>query len=276
MQLRCISQGGLYANERAILLLPSATYSTSPSWDLEGFDASVVDGLVAQGWSVLLLDLPGYGPCDDPPHPERFGAERAAACVASALTQIEDLYGITQVSLMGWSWGAQVAGAVANANPELINRLILYGFNHSVRYSPSILSESPTREITREGPLGDFTEGCFDPDIRDAFASAVVASDDSAPAGPLLDFVENLPVVDAAGLEMPVLVVCGEYEVALPPGLDKIYEEAYEARRDDLEDFTNECGGSLVIIPGGGHAIHLEQPRAKWLGVILEFLESEA
>lgn len=268
------ASGTLTRPERTLLLLPSATYSVVPNWDLEHGDASVMEAFAGRGWTVCALDLPGYGESMDPRDPESFGAARAAAFIEAAGVVIEDELGSGSFHLLGWSWGSQAAGLYATVHPERVRSLVLYGFTHGIRVPAEFLPAEATRPIDLAGAKADFVDGCHDPQLADAYAAAVVAADDAAPAGPLRDYVLHLPLVDPVKLTMPTLVVCGQYEVEPPPenAADAAYKAHFDARRADLDAFCAAQGTELVIIDGGGHAVHLETPRQEWLWAVEAFL----
>ncbi len=273
MALHCKRLGTTpLAGARSILLLPSATYPTLPNWDLSHPGCSVMESFAQAGWVVFAVDLPGYGESDDPGTPGTFGAQDAAEYVHRAVSEIRSKSGVSKLSLIGWSWGAQVAGVYAASHPDEVDKLVLYGFTHNLRVPAEHLEDQPFRTISKDGAMSDFIEGCSDPELREAYSNAVVAADERAPRGALYDFVKRLPLVDPTALTMPLLVLSGEYEIGLPPGMDRTYAPFFQERREDLEAFCDSAGVELVEIPGGGHIVHLEQPKA-WLEAVHSFLD---
>lgn len=72
---------------------------------------------------VLALDLPGLGESDMPPEP--YGPENVGRLVAQGLRQV--LPENTVCDLVGFSFGALIAGHVAVAAPDRLNSLTLVG-----------------------------------------------------------------------------------------------------------------------------------------------------
>lgn len=265
-------------NSNTLLLLPSATFSTAPNWDLQYNDSSIMDFFAESGWVVYALDLPGYGKSANPPKPETFGAIESAEYVHAAVEFICKKEGIESVHLLGWSWGAQVAGRFANEFPQRVNKLVLYGFNYQMRFPEGALPKDPYREIKFEGAITDFIDGCYEQDVPTQYANAVLESDEDklAPAGPIHDYVNRLPVVEPTRLPMPVLVLCGQFELEQPPNADKGHADFFLARKHDLEEFCKQLPNGQktpVIISGGGHAVHLEKPKHEWRQRVLEFFQ---
>jgi pimeloyl-ACP methyl ester carboxylesterase len=266
---------------RILVLLPSASYCTQPNWDLQFAGHSVMDFFASEGRLVVAIDLPGYGQADDPPNPMQFGAAEATEWVDSVINQVVEEHAVDRVDMLGWSWGAQVAGRYAQEFPHRVRRLVLYGFTYAKRIPKDALPagylDKPFRKLTREFAMSDFVSGCYDPSVADAYATACLAADDQVPTGPLTDYVNRLPIVDPTRLTMPCLVICGQFELEPPTETNGTMHEFFASRRSDLESFCqslpNKTGG-LVIVPGGGHAVHLEKPAHDWLRSVESFLDS--
>jgi pimeloyl-ACP methyl ester carboxylesterase len=265
-------------HNKILVLLPSATYSTTPNWDLQYNDSSVMDFFANSGWVVFAIDLPGYGQSDNPLKPATFGAIESTDYIRAAVEFICEEQETENINLLGWSWGAQAAGRFANTHPHLVNKLVLYGFTYRMRLPAAALPDERYRRIDYEGALSDFIEGCHEQDLPKKYAEAVLASDQDqlAPSGPINDYVNRLPIVEPALLPMPVLVLCGQYEIEQPPNLAGNYSNHFQARRHDLESFCRQLPArqkELVVIDGGGHAVHLEKPKHKWRQSVHSFFE---
>ena len=266
---------------KTLVLLPSATFSVLPNWDLQHDDSSLMDHFAKSGWVVFAIDLPGYGNSDNPPEPETFGAVESTEYINTAVNFICEDIGIETVNLLGWSWGAQAAGRFTNTHPERVSKLVLYGFTYQRRLPESVLPKQPYRVLDFEEAISDFVDGCFQPGLPDAYANAVLDSDHDqlVPSGPLNDFVNRLPLVAPDQLAMPVLVISGQYELEQPPNSDGDYSEYFQARRKDLERFCKQVPNGqceMAVISGGGHAIHLEKPKHQWRNTVLEFFAGDS
>jgi pimeloyl-ACP methyl ester carboxylesterase len=75
---------------------------------------------LAAGHRVLALDLKGFGWTDRPP------GDYSPAAQAQLVLALMDSRGIDQAAIVGHSWGASVALAVALAAPKRVTRLALY------------------------------------------------------------------------------------------------------------------------------------------------------
>lgn len=84
-----------------------------PVWDAE------VRELVAAGHRVVCVDLRGTGGSDKPTH--GYELDRLAQDVATAMVALE----VHDASVLGWSFGGQVAFHLAATRPELVGRLVL-------------------------------------------------------------------------------------------------------------------------------------------------------
>jgi alpha-beta hydrolase superfamily lysophospholipase len=92
--------------------------------------------------------------------------------------------------------------------------------------------------FTRDRP------GTTDSAVPSALAKAELAHGDSVPTGTYLDMTSKLPVVDAARILSPVLVVRGEYD-----GI---------ATMEDLLDFYQKLPSGdkqFSVIAGAAHAL---------------------
>ena len=121
--------------------------------------------------------------------------------------------------------------------------------------------DEPFRSSTLEDAKTDFIEGCYDPAVVEAYAKAAIAADPDSPNGVLRDYYEGLPIIDPGKCIFPTLVIAGEHEAM-----------------HTLEDITalfqelSATDKQLSVIPGGGHAVHLEKGRHRWNSTVMAFL----
>ena len=80
--------------------------------------------------------------------------------------------------------------------------------------------------------------------VAEAVAAAELIFGDQVPTGTYIDMVANLPIVDPAQLQMPVLMLTGAYD-----GISTM---------DDLLDFYVKLGSSdkqFIIMPATAHSV---------------------
>ena len=101
--------------------------------------------LTERGFRVLCVDQRGHGFSDNPLH--GYDIDRLAADLVTALNRLE----IGSATVVGHSFGGQVAFRAAATAPELVTALVLVGSN-GVRASRS-------ESFPFGGPPGPLTEG---------------------------------------------------------------------------------------------------------------------
>ena len=247
----------------AIVLLHGRTWSTVPDFDLQlpGEDLSLMDGLVGLGFATYGVDLRGYG--GTPRDESGWNTpDRAASDLANALTWVRDRHPDLPVHLFGWSLGSMVSQLTAQRHPELIDRLVLFGYP----YQPG--SEAPTQEpvgspamapTTAEAAASDFTiPGSISQRAIDAYVAAALESDPVR-----TDWTRSHQWNELApgALKVPTLVLQGEHDPLSP-------REVGAALFTGLGTHDK----AWVVIPGGDHAAFLETPRPYFLAAIRSFL----
>jgi alpha-beta hydrolase superfamily lysophospholipase len=112
-----------------LLLLHGRTWSTLPDFDLQvpGEDLSLMDGLVGLGYTTYGVDLRGYG--ETPRDATGWNTPVGAATdLANVLRWVRGRHPDVPVHLFGWSLGSMVSQLTAQRSPDLIDRLVLYGY----------------------------------------------------------------------------------------------------------------------------------------------------
>ena len=248
---------------RVVLFLHGATWSGRPNFDLSHPDFSTMVHFAEQGWDAFCLDVQGYGNSDEPEADNWCTAESAVRDVHAAVEFLGSECGAGPIHLIGWSWGSQVAGLYASRHPKQVARLVLYGSQWRPWDHPPAAPVEPFRVNSKADAKTDFIKGCFDPAMAEAYANEAIAADPSSPNGSLLDYIQNLPIIDPAAIDVPSMILLGEHE-------------ARHKMRDQLDLFEAlpNPDKRFVIIPGGGHAVHLEHPRARWRSAVLDFFRA--
>ena len=126
--------------------------------------------------------------------------------------------------LYGISSGALRAAMFAERHPERVARLALDSFVWTGKGSPTLAERKKKlpefqsknrRPIDRAFIRSMFDRdhpGCADDATIDAFASAILALDDSVPTGTYVDMCSKLPLVDPAKIKVPTIVMRGEFD----------------------------------------------------------------
>ncbi len=217
-------------------------------------------GLLAGRFDVVAPDLPGHG--------ARFDVQADLWNAARLLAKE-----CGQASYLGYSMGGRVALHLALAHPELVRRLVLVGVTPGIeddgeRAARRQADEDLARSLERGGlepflerwlsqPLFDglSAEAAGLPARRENTVAALAGCLRRMGTGTQEPLWRRLPE-----LTMPVLVVAGERD----------------AKFAELAVRTAERIGAnarAALVPGAGHACHLERPEA-FLEVVLPFFSS--
>jgi 2-succinyl-6-hydroxy-2,4-cyclohexadiene-1-carboxylate synthase len=223
-------------------------------------------------YTVITIDLLGHGGSDAPNVPERYRMEHTVNDVAQA---IHDL-GFPQACWLGYSMGARTALAAAALLPMACRSLIIEGGSPGLE-SPSARTQRRRQDedladfILKEGieaftdyweqrPLFD-TQKSLPSKIRRRIkdqrlkSSPIGLANTLRAAGPGAQpsLYKLLP-----GIKIPVLCVVGECDLEFITIARKICSKLQNGR--------------LGIIPGAGHAPHVEKPH-EFNRVVLTFLD---
>lgn len=210
--------------------------------------------------AVVALDLPPFGASDKPPLVYSF------AFYADFLTRFVRHLGLTDVTLVGHSFGGKVACYVAAMHPEWVTGLVLVasdGFLETPKHYRTFSYTPVMRLLCRLVPLllplaqrlvfprGTVVPPAFTADARAFFAhpetpralAAIARSERSL----------DLPTSDAAPrlrhLTIPVAIVQGEADGTMNPA---------DARRA-MAIFPH---ARLMLLPNVGHVVQIERPDA--------------
>ncbi|QDX80334.1 hypothetical protein B9N43_03080 [Denitratisoma sp. DHT3] len=194
-------------------------------WGLGSGAWDPVAQLLAEEFTVHLVDLPGYGASPPPAAPADYGIEALADALAASLPP--------RAMVCGWSLGALVALVCAIRHPRRIGRLVLVGATASFvqregwpsALPPARLEEfSAALEADAAGLLKQFSGLIHHGDIRGkeamralrrCLAAGLPADPDSLRAGlqtlGAADLRLHLPLV-----EQPVLLIHGSEDPLMP------------------------------------------------------------
>jgi len=218
--------------------------------------------MLAAKHRVTLFNLPGF-----------HGSQPAMLALMDAyLAVVEDgfeEFGIGKDAvLMGNGFGGTVALAFGLAHPERISKLVLSdaaaGFPPEGRNAFAVMAQK-----VEEGGLGSIAEiaakRVFSPAYLAAHPekieerkSVLLEIDPKAfqAACKILQETDLVPLLHH--LKVPTLVICGEFDQATPPVLNKQIVEKV-------------AGARYVELPGCGHCPPLEQPQ-QFIAAVKEFI----
>jgi acetamidase/formamidase/alpha-beta hydrolase superfamily lysophospholipase len=254
------------APDAAVLLLHGRTWSALPDFDLHapGENLSLMDALVARGYATYALDQRGYGatPRDDTGW---LTPDRAAEDLAETLRWIRAREPGLPVHLLGWSQGSRVSQLLAQRHPELVDRLVLFGYPPTPLDLPADepSGDPPRTPNTAEAAASDFiTEGSISPTAVEAYVRASLAAD---PVRVDWTRQHEWSRLDAGAVTVPTLVIHGEHDPI--------------ARAEAQAALFQGLGASdkaWVVVPGGDHAVLLERPRGYFIDAVDTFLRGGA
>lgn len=175
-----------------------------------------------------------------------------------------------EASYLGYSMGGRLCLHLALAAPDLVRRLVLVGATAGIeeeaeRATRRSADESLARSVERDGvdafldrwlthPLfADLSEEAARVDLRERDPAVLIACLRQLGTGAQAPLWEHL-----AELEMPVLCVAGER--------DAKYRELSERMAAAIGP-----NAGLAVVPGAGHAAHLERPDA-FVDMVAPFL----
>jgi 2-succinyl-6-hydroxy-2,4-cyclohexadiene-1-carboxylate synthase len=213
-----------------------------------------------RGNHFTLVDAPGHG---------------ASADVRADLWQGADLLADVggRACYVGYSMGARLCLHLALRHPDLVTALVLIGAHPGITDPEQRASRHADDEALARRVEADGVSAFVDWWLQRPLFSTLSASAAGVPER-LANTAEGLasslrlagtgsqePLWDRLGdLTMPVLLVAGELD-------DKFAELGRRA--------AGAIGGNaeVVLIPGAGHACHLEQPDA-FCAVLADFLDN--
>jgi pimeloyl-ACP methyl ester carboxylesterase len=228
--------------------------------DRHAFDPVLPE--LAKKFRVTLINLPGF-----------HGSQPAASALMDAyVARIEegfDEFGIgNDAVLMGNGFGGTVAVAFALAHSDRIAQLVVSdaaaGFPEEGRKAFAVMAQK-----VKDSGLGAVAEIAAKrvyspaylaahPDMIEERKRVLLAIDPKAFQDACVILQSTDLVGDLDRLRLPTLVVCGEFDQATPPVLNKLVAEKIP-------------GARYVELPGCGHCPPLEQPQA-FLAAIKDFI----
>lgn len=209
---------------------------------------------------VISLDLVGHGRSPVPADPGAYTVDAMAADVAAVI----DDHAAGSAHVVGYSMGGRVALTLACASPARVRTLTLIGATPGLAHAEDraerrAADEALAAGIERDG-LATFvdrwmanplfaSQSSLGPDVLAAARAQRMANDPAGLAASLRGGGTgsmtplHSALVDCA---VPVALVVGE--------LDPKFRAIAESMHESLP------ASSVVVVPGAGHAAHLEAP----------------
>jgi pimeloyl-ACP methyl ester carboxylesterase len=297
-----------FTDDNVVLFLHGATAPSTCDFDLSYKDYSWADWMVKRGYVVFMGDYRNYGYSSreqamDEPAAKNQPVTRsylALRDVEAMVNHIKAKRGVKKVSLIGWSWGAMVAGYYASLHSENINKLVLYAplynFNDHTNLGPGSALQNKRKPRDFNFALGAYrlaseaaNTGRWNGEIpvenKDEYREAAVpvefwkecmATDPTsstrtppslrAPNGVLEDSfyqATGRPLWHAANIYAPTLVIAGQFDTW-----------SFAEDRDGLmRDLVHAPAKKSVLIPNATHFVLFEKPRHQFFEEILTFLK---
>ena len=256
-------------------------HGSSVTWRIFDLDTpghgeySMMNVFARWGFDVWTMDHENYG---------KSGRTSGNSDIASgaqdlkaAMPVVTKETGHRKVHFVGESSGALRAGLYATIEPEHVDRLVLAAFTYKGTESPTLKKRAEQLEYFRAHSMRKrdramiesiFTRdrpGTTDPAVGKILADVELQFGDQVPTGTYLDMTANLPVVDPRKVQVPVLLVRGEYD-----GIATV---------EDLFDFYQQLphgDKQLVILPNTAHSVAVAINRHLFWHAMRAFLDMPA
>jgi pimeloyl-ACP methyl ester carboxylesterase len=214
------------APKATILFVHGSSMASQPTFDLEvpgRPHSSAMEWFAERGFDTWCLDNEGYGRSDKA-RPINFDISNGADDLEAASRYVLQNTSSQKLLLYGISSGALKAALFAQRHPERVARLALDAFVWTGEGSPTLeqrkkrlpeFKSKNRRPIDRAFVRSIFERdhpGTADDATIEAFATAILALDDSVPTGTYVDMCSKLPLVDPARINLPTLILRGEHD----------------------------------------------------------------
>lgn len=297
-----------FTDDNIVLFLHGATSPASCDFDLSYKDYSWADWLVKHGYVVYMGDYRNYGgstrePAMSEPAAKNLPVTRsylALRDIEAMVNHIKATRHVKQVTLIGWSWGAMMAGYYASLHSENVHKLVLYAplyrFNNHTNLGPGSALQDKRHPYEFNFKLGayrfaseaantgrwngeiplDNKDEYRDPAVPAAFWNECLATDPTsnsrtpaslrAPNGVLEDSfyqATGRPLWNAANIYAPTLVIGGDFDTW----------SFQEDRAGLMRDLVHAKVKHNVLIKDATHFVLFEKHRQEFYNAVLSFLK---
>src|SRR3954462_11148133 len=214
------------APKGTVFFVHGSSMASQPTFDLEvpgRPHSSVMEWFAERGFDTWCMDNEGYGRSDKS-RPINCDIPNGADDLEAGSKYILQNSGAKKLLAYGISSGALKAALFAQRHPERGARLALDAMVWTGEGSPTLeerrkrlpeFRAKNRRPIDRAFVRRIFSRdhpGTADDATIEAFASAILELDDSVPTGTYVDMGSKLPLVDPAKINLPTLILGGEYD----------------------------------------------------------------
>jgi len=297
-----------FTDQNVVLFLHGATAPSTCDFDLSYRDYSWADWMVQRGFVVYMGDYRNYGFSTREQAMGEPGAKNqpvtrsfiALRDIAAMVNHIKAKRGVKKVTLIGWSWGAMMAGYYASLHTENVHKLVLYAplynfaehtnlgtgsalqnkrtpheFNFALGAYRLASEAANTGRWNGEIPVENKDE-YREPAVPAEFWKECMATDPTsgtrnppslrAPNGVLEDSfyqATGRPLWNAANIYAPTLVIAGQFDTWSFP----------EDREGLVRELVHAPVKKSVMIPSATHFVLFEKPRHQFFEEILGFIK---
>lgn len=260
----------------AALFTHGAGSQGSALWDLRTKDYSFMRKLACSGWDAYSLDARGFGGSTKPPalalpaeqSPPAVRMREVMADVDAAVELARSKSDVPRVSLIGWSWGSEVAAMYAGLHPDRVEKLVMFAPVYDRKWPARHQTTNAWYPVKRETFFRYHDPKKEDRAVLDEFVRELFRFTEGdelrLPNGPYADlYGEDAPIWDAAKITAPTLVVRGERDRA---SLDLHAQKLFA-------DLVNAPLKRYVVIGGADHFAFRTYRYRELQSVVLRFLE---
>lgn len=195
------------------------------------------------GAEAIAIDLMGHGKSDP-------SGRTTIADYAQDVIAFMDALNLPQAIIAGHSMGGAIAQMMALTYPERVRALVLLGTSAYFTVNPQILAgllsnpEETARLIVKWEWAKDVSEALKEQGVKKLLQVPAQVTHGDYVACQQFDVRERLHEITS-----PTLILAGDSDKMAPLNLSETLHQGI-------------VGSELVVIKGGGHMFHLEQPEA--------------